>query len=269
MGLLVATSCSSWKEPLPEAFELPATRMSSDSVALEIAFVRVPVGQDEINTRLWQQVDEQRLPTAQRLHLNDNGFRCGLVGTQLPDVLRDLLDQQQQANQLDQAITSEMDVLAQNRRVQSRAGQRTEIVTGAPRSEMVVLHKTPTAAKVAGKSLREAQCVLATRTFPQADGSLRLELLPEVHHGAPRKQWVAGEGTFRLLSGREREVFQDLRIDVALDPGQALVLSCTPEPKGLGQNFFVEAGRGDAQQKLLLIRLSQTQRDELFEPRQK
>ena len=48
-------------------------------------------------------------------------------------------------------------------------------------------------------------------------------------------------------------------------PGQTLILSCTPESKGLGQNFFVDTSHGDPQQKLLLIRLAQTQRDDLFE----
>ncbi len=108
--------------------------------------------------------------------------------------------------------------------------------------------------------------ILAARSFPQGDGTVRLEFMPEVHHGEPRKQWVAGEGTFHLLSGRAREVFQDLLISASLHPGETLLLSCTPDHKGLGQNFFVDVGQGDAQQKLLLIRVAQTQRDELFEP---
>jgi hypothetical protein len=240
--------------------------MSSDSVAIEITFVRVPVGQSQINDQLWQQVDEQKVPAAARQHLNENGFRCGLTGPHLPSELRELLDTQSRSNTLDQVVTSELDVLAQNRRVQMRAGQRTEVVTSSPRAEMVVLHKDKAGTKVGGKSFRDAQCILATRSFPQGDGTVRLEITPEVHHGAPRKQWVAGEGTFQILSGREREVYQDLLIDLSLAPGQTLILSCTPARKGVGQNFFVESGSGDAQQKLLLIRLAQTQRDDLFDP---
>jgi hypothetical protein len=240
--------------------------MSPDSVALEITFVRVLLGQPTINAQLWQQVDEQWMPAEQRLHLNRNGFRCGLVGTNLPDALRELLGQQTQAAKLDQMANTELDTLAQNREVNSRAGQRTEIVTGPPRTEIVVLHKQATVDKVTGQTFPDAQCILAARSFPQGDGTVKLELTPEVHHGAPRQQWVAGEGTFQLLSGREREVFQDLMMEVSLSAGQTVLLSCTPELKGLGQNFFVEAARGDPQQKLLLIRLAQTQRDELFEP---
>jgi hypothetical protein len=265
-GWLTVTGCATWREATPKSFELPTTRMSPDSVAMEITFVRVPAGQPAINEKLWEHVDEQQVPVAMRRHLNNNGFRCGLVGVQLPSELRDLLDQQSQSDRLDQAVNTGMDVLAQNRRVQSRAGQRAEVVTSSPREEIVVLHKDPAGVKVGGKSFGDAQCILATRSFPQGNGAVRLELTPEVHHGAQQQQFIPGEGTFQVLWGREREVFRDLLIDVTLTPGQTLLLSCTPDQKGLGQNFFVESGRGDAQQKLLLIRLIQTQRDDLFDP---
>ncbi|MCA9152061.1 MAG: hypothetical protein KDA92_22310, partial [Planctomycetales bacterium] len=94
---------------------------------------------------------------------------------------------------------------------------------------------------------------------------VRVELTPEVHHGQPQATWVGGQGTFQKLTGRQREVYQDLLMGLNFQPGQTIVLSCTPDRKGLGHNFFVEDGRGDPQQKLLLIRLAQVQRDELFE----
>ena len=144
------------------------------------------------------------------------------------------------------------------------SGRRSEIVTSTPRDEMVVLHKDEPSQKVVGKTLRDAQCVLAARCYPQGDGAVRVELTPEIHHGTPRKQWLAGEGTFHLVTGRERETYTDLLLPVTLTPGQTLVVSCTPE-FGLGHNFFLDTSHGDAQLKLLLIRLSQTQRDDLFE----
>lgn len=263
--LLAPLGCSIWKDSSGEPLDLPAARMSNDSVAMEMTFVRVPGGAPEINEKLWEEIDEQLIPVDTRLHLNNNGFRCGLVGMQLPASLRQLLDRQQAETKLDQAVTSDLDVLSQNQRVQRRSGQRWEIVTGAPRDQLVVLHKDAVNQKVSGKPLKDAQCILGARLFPQGDASIKLEITPEVHHGAPRKQWVAGEGTFQLLSGREREIFHDLTVQVGLHPGQTLVLSCTPDMKGLGHSFFVEQGRGDTQQKLLLIRLAQSQRDELFE----
>jgi len=264
--LLATCGCSAWKDPTQPPLQLPAHRLAHDSVGLEITFVRVPAGNSPMADELWERVDEQCLDAKSRMELNRNGFRAGLVGSQLPESLRRLLDEQKQQNQLDRLVSSETDVLAQNRQLQNRSGQRSEIVAGPPQPEMVALFKAEQQAKITGKTFRDAQCILATRCFPRSDGSVRLELIPEVHHGEPRKQWVAGEGTFHLLSGREREVFAELKMQLTLQRGQTLVISSTPETKGLGQNFFVEAGRGATQQKIFLVRLSQTQRDELFDP---
>lgn len=261
----VLAGCAAWKDAGTEPMNLPAARMSPDSVAIEMTFIRVPVGQARINDELWQAIDEQVVPHEIRGHLHDNGFRCGLVGLQMPTVLRELLERNEQQNKLNQAVTSELDVLAQNQQVQRRAGERWEIVTGAPRDEMVAFYAETSAAKVRGETIKEAQCILAGRPFPQGDGSVRLELTPEIHYGPPRNQWVAGQGTFHFLPGRDRKVYQRMMIDLELSAGQTLVISCTPDMKGLGNNFFVEEGRGDPQQKLLLIRLAQVQRDELFE----
>lgn len=267
--LLAACGCSAWKDSTTPPLQLPAHRLAPDSVGLEITFVRVPAGNTTMTDELWARVDEQCVDAKTRMELNRNGFRAGLVGSQLPESLRHLLDEQKQQNQLDRLVSSETDVLAQNRQLQNRSGQRSEIVAGPPQPEMVALYKAEQQAKITGRTFRDAQCILATRCFPQTDGSVRLELIPEVHHGEPRKQWVAGEGTFHLLSGREREEFAELKMQLLLQRGQTLVLSSTPDTKGLGQNFFVESGRGAAQQKIFLVRLSQTQRDELFDPPQK
>jgi len=150
--------------------------------------------------------------------------------------------------------------------VQNRAGQRTEIVASSTREQIVVLHKNSSQQSVGGKSFADAQCILASRTFPRGDGTVDLELIPEVHHGSPQRDWVVSEGgALHLLSGREREVFQDLSMKARLSLGQTLLISCTEELKGVGHNFFAEPNGGSPQQKLLLIRLSQTQRDELFD----
>ena len=47
-----------------------------------------------------------------------------------------------------------------------------------------------------------------------------------------------------------------------------LVLTCLPDrPGSLGHRFFTHECAGQAEQKLLVIRLSQTQHDGLFSPR--
>ncbi len=118
-----------------------------------------------------------------------------------------LVEAEQQTSALEQATPGDVDRLKQNRRIQCRAGKRSEIVTSTSREEMVVLHKDGESQKVGGTRLHDAQCVLAARCYPQGNGAVRMELMPEIHHGTPRKQWVAGEGTFHMVTARDREVY--------------------------------------------------------------
>ncbi len=94
-GALLASGCSLWNVPDAEVSELPAPRMSSDSVVWEIGMVYVPLDDAEFHSRLWNELDEQHLPTDATRRLAANGFRCGLVGMQLPALLRERLDRQQ------------------------------------------------------------------------------------------------------------------------------------------------------------------------------
>ena len=65
-------------------------------------------------------------------------------------------------------------------------------------------------------------------------------------------------------NGREHQEFDELRMDTVLSPGQTLIVTCAPEARGLGGFFFAEAvGAGD--RSLMLLRLAQSQYDDLFQ----
>ncbi len=266
--LAAAAGCASWTKVATETSQLPAPRMSPDSVVLEIAFLRMPPGSAEINDAVWAEIDEQHLPAELRRQLSANGFRCGLIGSQVPTELRRLLDSEQgsAADSSENQLPVDGSAAAQHRRLQSRAGRRGEIVTCKTRERMVVL--THEDGGVRGETLSDAVGLFAVKTYPQGDGRVRLELTPEVHHGQPRNRWVAEDGSLRLEAGRERKVFERLRIEPTLSPGHTLLLTCTPDIKGLGQQFFTDDSGGRLDQVVVLMRLAQTQFDDLFAPEQ-
>ncbi len=104
------------------------------------------------------------------------------------------------------------------------------------------------------------------KSFPQPDGRVRLELVPELHHDQPRQRWVGNQGMFHLDASRPKRVFDDMTMSADLAPGAMLVLSSLPNrPGSLGHHFFTENGER-LEQKLLIVRLSQTQHDGLFNP---
>jgi hypothetical protein len=254
----------------PGKSPLKPARMSPDSVVLDIFFVRFPCGDAEINGPMWDEIDEQQFSSDLRARLAQNGFRVGLVGSQIPTRLAHLLKLTDQAAaspgvssvnladlQVDPPVTQE--------HKQLRAGQRMEIAASAVYDKLPVL--TCESGDLCGREYTKAQAMMALEALPEPDGRVRLELTPELHHGEPRQQFVGSQGVLHLDAGRPRRVFKELAISMSLSPGQMAVFTCLPSRSGsLGHHFFTQDTSGRLDQRLIVIRLSQTQHDELFAP---
>ncbi len=115
-----------------------------------------------------------------------------------------------------------------------------------------------------GKTFHDAQSVFELKAFPLGDGRARLELVPEIQFGPVKQKYVGRDGMFELEVGRERQAFPQLRIDATITPGHTLAVSSTASRSSLGGCFFCNGDR----QKLLLVRLAQSQYDDLFEFRE-
>jgi hypothetical protein len=112
---------------------------------------------------------------------------------------------------------------------------------------------------------QDAQCQFDLTAMPEGDGTVSIQLTPEIYHGQSHQCWVAQDGTFRVDSTRNCQRFEDLFIETILSPGQTLVLSASPDPVGLGEAFFIDA-KSQRRRTVLLVRLAQTQLDDLFAP---
>ena len=270
--LLVTLAACAPIRPEEGKSPLIPVQMSPDSSALDIFFVNFPFGDEEANDLLWQEVDEQHFPAEVRQRLWQNGFRAGLTGGQVPPKLAELLQLENkptpngQANRID---LEDLEPKVSRRHLQLPPGRRSEIVTSGVYEELPVLVCNPDG--VCGGSYPKAQGLLAIKAFPQPDGRVRLELVPELHYGESRQRIVGQQGAFRLETNRRRRTFDtndcDLTLTATLAAGNMLIASCLPGRSGsLGQHFFSHDVSGQQQQKLLVIRLSQTQHDDLFAP---
>ncbi len=244
---------------------LPA-RMGPESVALDIIFVRCPLGQRRFDVDLWAEIHEQELSPLLRRRLGQNGFRAGLVAGQVPLVLAELMELSEeppvdsQVQQVELASAdSEPRVLC--RHLQLRPARRGEVLASDVYEELPLLvwHE----GELTGQTLHQAQTVFALKAFPQPGGRVRLEVMPEVHHGQPRQNWVARDGMFLLEASRPKEVFDSLQLTVDLAPGDMLLLDSLPNRPGSLGHYFFAAEDGKPVRRLLLVRLAQTQQDEL------
>ena len=266
--LVVLAGCHEL-EKQPGKSPLRQVQMSHDSMAIDIVFARFPYGDPEFNTALWSEIDEQHFPAELRQRLTKNGFRVGLVGGQVPMALSKLLEMTDRPDNGDAAQTRvtdlEKDPKVTCRHVQIRPGRRTEIQASGVYEELPVLTCEPRG--VCGKTYYKAQGVFALEANPEHDGRVRFDLLPEVHHGEARLKSIPTASGMRLEPGRAKQVFDALACQAILSPGQLIVVTALPQrPGSLGHYFFTDENGGKREQKLMLIRLSQTQHDELFDP---
>jgi hypothetical protein len=243
--------------------------MSPDAVVLEIFTVRVPPADEAGQGALWSEIDEQLVPAGVRRELARNGFRLGVVGMPMPTALERLLDLKDKPppsteNTIANLQSEPTERAVQRRRLQLRSGRRSDVVTSGIYDELPLLMRDDDG-EVRGTTYHRAQGLLALRALAQGDGRVRLELTPELHYGEPQQRWTGDGGILRLETGRAKRVFDKLRLAATLSPGQMLVVTCLPtRPGSLGHHFFTEPSSGGTAQKLLLLRVAQTQHDEAF-----
>ena len=251
---------------------LQPTQMVPGSAVLDVFSIRLPLGQPDLASKVWQEVDEQQIPSDVRRILEKNGFRAGVLAGQMPPSLSRLLDLKGKpgpGGAVQQVKISDLVTPAQvsSQHLQTRAAQRYEIAASGIIEKMPVL--VSEAGEIRGLTYEQAQGIFALHVDPQTDGRVQLELVPEIHHGQNRQRWVGDQAIFRLETGRAKRAFDNLKLTAVLGPGAMLLLGSQPNrPGSLGHYFFAESnGRDDRlDQKLILIRLCQTQHDDLISP---
>jgi hypothetical protein len=270
IGLLciaLTSGCSLWKEEKKTKKEasFPAPVPAPDSVTIDVTFVHVPPDTEYLAEELWRDVDEQHLPTELRRRLEANGFRCGMIGSQYPEALEELIAHTENKDQFDTEMGAPRVGKATGRkRIQCRSGKLSKLITSETYPQMAVM--TNDDGELRGRSCNNAHCEFSMRSFTLGDGRVRFELTPEIHHGVPKQTIVGGQNAFRFDVTQERMSLDQLHIETTLSPGQTLLLTATPEANGLGGKFFRSGKSSKNHAKLLLIRLAQTQMDNLFVP---
>mgnify|MGYP006092681365 FL=1 len=245
---------------------LSSPQLARDAVILEIAFIRVPAKINSSDSTFWPAIDETHLSVNDRKRLSQNGIRCGLIAGALPDSLNELINGD--ANTVDlEALTGSLNLNLENRnqRLQFRAGQAGQIVMSKSVKENITVI-TSDSQYAAAERFNQAQCQFQIKTYPQGDGRVRIELIPQIHHGDPRAEFTGQEGAWLLKTQRAVKQYDTVPIEALISPGESLLLSADSHNKGLGRQFFVINDDDEKTNHLLLMRLVHTQYDDLFAP---
>ncbi len=265
IALLLCAGCTRWLEPTRAVRSpLSPVEIATDTATLDVIFSRVATTDEEAAIKVWADIDETLISPALRHELAQQGFRVGIVGGQTPATLAKLLD----ATPKPVSGTEVADQLESNQPIrkqtmQIHTGRRQEIIASGVYEQWPILTREDGA--IHGRTLSQAQGCLVLKAYAQGDGRVRLEIKPEIQHGQIRTQVVGDDGMFRMDSSKPKLAFEKLSLDVTLSAGQTLVFAELPNhPGSLGHYFFSEPQNGRAQQKLVAIRFTKTQCDNLF-----
>lgn len=264
----VVPGCSQFQ--ISSQSPLSPPQMTSESAAVDIFFVRVPFSDPNVEN-LWSNVDEQVIPQQLRKELYRNGFRVGRIAGPIPQAVAEILRLTdapvgQVGLESKETVSISEDSPPVRRHLQVRPGHRAELLASGVYEELPFLRRNDQG-QVVGQTLQKAQGIFSMTLYPKSNGTVCVQLVPELHYGEPRLQPITSEGLIRWEMRRDRIVLGDLGIKVDLAPGDMVILTCTPDqPGSLGGRFFTAESSGKREQKLIAIRLSQVQTNSAFQP---
>jgi hypothetical protein len=263
----IAAGCATWQKPETN-LRLPVPKLPVDAVVCQVAFVQWDSGRVDQDEAFWRVMDEQCLPPDVRRRLGDNGLRAGLISGQLPATI-----QQKLAASSDPvaALTAERlpagaEMLSRRERRQCRLGI-SEIIEVLPhRPHQAVVLSSDDEGHVRCDRFDRPRGFFMLTPYAQPDGRLRLELVPGVEHGDPKQRYMGHSGGMRLDVRRDQQLYHALTFAVPMTEDQTLIVTSSPDPRGIGATFFANRFESSTERLLLLIRMARAQRDDLFLP---
>lgn len=260
--LMSIVGCSTWKTPdeLSGPARLPQTRMSKDSVGVEIATITFDTRDVSIPDGIRLELDEQVLDPNQRRHLSLNGIVGGSLGTHLPSQIQLLLMESAYRREHPTA-ENQVDAADQQRFVQIREGKKVRIDFWPAIGNLSLMHHD--GELDVPDLFEQATSFFTLRSKPNGANSALVTLTPEIQHGPLRQQYVAGQNSFHMAAAQETAKFAGAEMVLPISSGETLLFTCNQLKGKLGQAMFRNAT--GTRQKILLIRLAQTQVELSFE----
>lgn len=249
---------------------LPPRQLNPDSVVIETVLVRFPAESiADLEEQVWRLSNEATADISLRQRLDQNGLRVGVIMGEFPQMIRQQLDQtaeKQKTDALEHAGLA-ADVDNRMRRLQCRAGRRKDLLVKPELPDPLTVLSTRDGRHVSGDTFDRAMVLFDLRVLPHGDGSATINLTPEVQHGEQRQTFIHSDFGTRPEMRRNVQSWNELKISVKLTPGQVLLVSSSSPAKALGSTFFVSKTAEHTEERvLLLVRLAESQLDDLFAP---
>ena len=291
VSISLGIGCAKIEPPVQKtSLTFPKSRIAVDAVGLDIGVAQLDSSQSKTFETFWGLLDQQELPLERRKVLDRNGLRVAIMSSHAPPQLNQLVDPPEidpdLLNEFERQLFAKGLLRPQTRmlsheRISNREGQAHKVETSEVHREISwVIQADDQQTAGSGKLVRG---VISVTTYPQGDGSVRLIVRPEIHHGQSRPRIGAGQGSFLVESSQFITPLDELKFELNLRSGESLVIAPTKDVSDMGKILFGtlqtagnsvgldSAGLDSsapkkpvATHRMLLIRVVQTQMDDLF-----
>jgi len=200
--IALGTGCAKVEPPINKtSLSFPKTRIAVDAVGLDLGLAQLDSGQTETFETFWGLLDQQELPLDRRKILDQNGLRVAIMSPHAPPQLNILIQDQtidpSVMNEFEQQLHAKGLMRPQPRmlshqRLSNREGQAYKVETSEVHGEVSWIVRSGDSQTAGFGNL--VQGVVSVTTYPQGDGSVRLLIRPEIHHGQSRPQNRCGTG---------------------------------------------------------------------------
>lgn len=253
-ALTVGPGCALWKsdEPTASTSQSPLKPVTPhiDAIELEVVYVERPIGDPLMGEALWSELDTiSTLNPAVLTSLRRNGIRFGIASSDPPRNLT--------------AVIGVEGGRYSGRRYSQRSGDAMTIDAWPvyPSCEVTIND----GGSPRSKTYDQARCVFRVTPERLQDGWVRIEFVPEIHHGDMEMRRVPGDQDsqlkWQLTPSQLVDPLFGQRFVVDLNLGEMVVLSASgDDPKSVGHHFFRGGTTDNKLQRLLIVRLADMKR---------
>ncbi|HMP80205.1 MAG TPA: hypothetical protein PKD54_12190 [Pirellulaceae bacterium] len=250
-------------------------RLTPDSLVLEVGVAQIePVDSDWFET-WWTRLDQQSVPLELRKRWDRNGLRLAVV---TPSGIAELRKKISPASAKNPAVDEMEEGEAESERQPLSGFFRLEAKTfraDQPREVSVApVRGAASWSMVDSEGLtygfgENVACLMLVTASNLSSGNAQIRLAPRLKFGPTTYVTQAWQRAFEVDVSHQENRLHQLDVDIPLRLGQAIVVSCTPNTTDMGALFFgdpfEQAELGPPQgRRILIIRLTQTQSDDLF-----
>jgi hypothetical protein len=254
--------CAQWlpsrKAPEPSQTTILHREIATDTVAIETIFLRLSAVESEQLPDLWAYADQQILSPEQRVLLDQNGLRAGKFSGQLPAIIQAWVSQNAARIQNDPMEQAGVvaDVSTFSELWSCRADQRKVLSVRNLSKETVTLFYNEDGFR--GGQFPAPHFLFSMYARPLGPHSAQVLLRPELEYGQSRRSVVAKDSAIRTQETRQSIRWDSLAVVLPMQQGDCLIVSGSPQPRGIGEHFFqTRSKEGEMQDVILLVRIAQ------------